>query len=34
MGDLCARNRTTGSFVLIADASNDPVAAGMVLAAR
>jgi bifunctional enzyme CysN/CysC len=34
MADPFARNRTTGSFILIDDASNDTVAAGMVLAAR
>ncbi len=32
--DPYARNRTTGSFILIDEASNDTVAAGMVLAAR
>jgi sulfate adenylyltransferase large subunit len=32
--DAYARNRTTGSFILIDEASNDTVAAGMVLAAR
>ncbi len=34
MADPYARNRTTGSFILIDEASNDTVAAGMVLAAR
>jgi bifunctional enzyme CysN/CysC len=34
MADSFARNRTTGSFILIDDASNDTVAAGTVLAAR
>ena len=34
MVDPYARNRTTGSFILIDEASNDTVAAGMVLAAR
>jgi len=34
MADPYARNRTTGSFILIDDASNDTVAAGMVLSAR
>jgi sulfate adenylyltransferase large subunit len=33
MADPYARNRTTGSFILIDEASNDTVAAGMVLAA-
>jgi sulfate adenylyltransferase large subunit len=32
--DPYARNRTTGSFILIDEASNDTVAAGMVLAGR
>jgi sulfate adenylyltransferase large subunit len=32
--DPYARNRTTGSFILIDEASNDTVAAGMVLSAR
>ncbi|HET6866143.1 MAG TPA: sulfate adenylyltransferase subunit CysN [Solirubrobacteraceae bacterium] len=32
--DPYARNRTTGSFILIDEASNDTVAAGMVLTAR
>ena len=32
--DPYARNRTTGSFILIDDATNDTVAAGMVLSAR
>jgi bifunctional enzyme CysN/CysC len=32
--DSFARNRTTGSFILIDEASNDTVAAGMVLSAR
>ncbi|MBV9604833.1 MAG: sulfate adenylyltransferase subunit CysN [Solirubrobacterales bacterium] len=32
--DPYARNRTTGSFILIDEATNDTVAAGMVLAAR
>jgi len=34
MVDPYARNRTTGSFILIDEASNDTVAAGMVLTAR
>jgi sulfate adenylyltransferase subunit 1 len=34
MVDPYARNRTTGSFILIDEASNDTVAAGTVLAAR
>jgi sulfate adenylyltransferase large subunit len=34
MVDPYARNRTTGSFILIDEATNDTVAAGMVLAAR
>ncbi|HKO25866.1 MAG TPA: sulfate adenylyltransferase subunit CysN [Solirubrobacteraceae bacterium] len=34
MVDPYARNRTTGSFILIDEASNDTVAAGMVLSAR
>jgi sulfate adenylyltransferase large subunit len=34
MADPYASNRTTGSFILIDEASNDTVAAGMVLAAR
>jgi sulfate adenylyltransferase large subunit len=33
MADPYARNRTTGSFILIDEASNDTVAAGMILAA-
>jgi sulfate adenylyltransferase subunit 1 (EFTu-like GTPase family) len=32
--DPYARNRTTGSFILIDESSNDTVAAGMVLNAR
>jgi sulfate adenylyltransferase subunit 1 (EFTu-like GTPase family) len=32
--DPYSRNRTTGSFILIDEASNDTVAAGMVRAAR
>jgi sulfate adenylyltransferase subunit 1 (EFTu-like GTPase family) len=32
--DPYSRNRTTGSFILIDEASNDTVAAGMVLSAR
>ncbi len=32
--DPYARNRTTGSFILIDEASNDTVAAGMILTAR
>jgi bifunctional enzyme CysN/CysC len=32
--DPYARNRTTGSFILIDEASNDTVAAGMVVSAR
>jgi sulfate adenylyltransferase large subunit len=32
--DPYARNRTTGSFILIDEATNDTVAAGMVLSAR
>jgi sulfate adenylyltransferase subunit 1 (EFTu-like GTPase family) len=34
VADPYARNRTTGSFILIDEASNDTVAAGMVLSAR
>jgi bifunctional enzyme CysN/CysC len=34
MADPYSRNRNTGSFILIDEASNDTVAAGMVLAAR
>jgi sulfate adenylyltransferase subunit 1 (EFTu-like GTPase family) len=34
MVDPYARNRTTGSFILIDEASNDTVAAGMILSAR
>jgi sulfate adenylyltransferase large subunit len=34
MIDPYARNRTTGSFILIDEATNDTVAAGMVLSAR
>jgi sulfate adenylyltransferase large subunit len=34
MADPYSRNRTTGSFILIDDATNDTVAAGTVLAAR
>jgi sulfate adenylyltransferase large subunit len=34
VADPYARNRTTGSFILIDETSNDTVAAGMVLAAR
>jgi sulfate adenylyltransferase large subunit len=34
MVDLYSRNRTTGSFVLIDEASNDTVGAGMVLGAK
>jgi sulfate adenylyltransferase large subunit len=34
VADPYARNRTTGSFILIDEVSNDTVAAGMVLAAR
>jgi bifunctional enzyme CysN/CysC len=34
MADPYATNRSTGSFILIDEASNDTVAAGMVLAAR
>jgi len=34
MVDPYVRNRTTGSFILIDEASNDTVAAGLVLAAR
>jgi sulfate adenylyltransferase large subunit len=34
MADPYARNRTTGSFILIDEASNDTVAAGMVVSAR
>jgi sulfate adenylyltransferase subunit 1 (EFTu-like GTPase family) len=34
MADPYARNRTTGSFILIDEASNDTVGAGMVLSAR
>jgi sulfate adenylyltransferase subunit 1 (EFTu-like GTPase family) len=32
--DPYARNRTTGSFILIDEATNDTVAAGMILGAR
>ena len=32
--DAYSRNRQTGGFILIDEASNDTVAAGMVLAAR
>jgi len=32
--DSYARNRTTGSFILIDEASNDTVAAGMIIGAR
>jgi sulfate adenylyltransferase large subunit len=34
MADPYSSNRTTGSFILIDDATNDTVAAGMVIAAR
>ena len=34
MADPYSLNRTTGSFILIDDATNDTVAAGMVIAAR
>ena len=34
MVDPYARNRTTGSFILIDEATNDTVAAGMILSAR
>ena len=34
MADAYSRNRTTGSFILIDEATNDTVAAGMVLTAR
>jgi sulfate adenylyltransferase large subunit len=34
MADPYSRNRTTGSFILIDEASNDTVGAGMVLSAR
>jgi sulfate adenylyltransferase subunit 1 len=34
MADPYSRNRTTGSFILIDEATNDTVAAGMVLSAR
>jgi bifunctional enzyme CysN/CysC len=34
MADPYASNRSTGSFILIDEASNDTVAAGMVLSAR
>ena len=34
MADPYSRNRTTGSFILIDDATNDTVAAGMVIGAR
>ena len=33
MIDPYARNRTTGSFILIDEATNDTVAAGMVVGA-
>ena len=32
--DSYARNRSTGSFILIDESTNDTVAAGMVLNAR
>ena len=34
MVDPYSRNRTTGSFILIDEATNDTVAAGMILSAR
>jgi bifunctional enzyme CysN/CysC len=34
MVDPYARNRTTGSFILIDESSNDTVAAGMILGAE
>ena len=34
MVDPYSRNRTTGSFILIDEATNDTVAAGMVISAR
>ncbi len=34
MADPYSRNRTTGSFILIDEATNDTVAAGMVISAR
>ena len=34
MVDPYSRNRTTGSFILIDEATNDTVGAGMVLCAR
>ena len=34
MADPYSSNRTTGSFILIDEASNDTVAAGMILSAR
>jgi bifunctional enzyme CysN/CysC len=34
MVDRYRRNRTTGSFILIDEASNDTVGAGMVVGAR
>ena len=34
MVDPYSRNRTTGSFILIDEATNDTVGAGMVLSAR
>jgi sulfate adenylyltransferase subunit 1 (EFTu-like GTPase family) len=34
MLDSYARNRTTGSFILIDEATNDTVAGGMVLDAK
>jgi bifunctional enzyme CysN/CysC len=32
--DLYARNRTTGSFILIDEATNDTVGAGMIVGAQ
>jgi sulfate adenylyltransferase subunit 1 (EFTu-like GTPase family) len=34
MVDPYARNRTTGSFILVDESTNDTVGAGMVLSAR
>ena len=34
MVDPYARNRTTGSFILIDEATNDTVGAGMIVSAR
>ena len=34
MVDPYSRNRTTGSFILVDESTNDTVGAGMVLSAR